>query len=217
LKLLVVEDDKDLNGTIVKYLKLKEFSVDSALDGEEALNLVYENSYDLIVLDVKLPKIDGFEVAKAIREFSDVPIIFLTSLDSQKDIQKGFLSGGDDYITKPFSLNELLLRVKAVLKRVYKNQEVIKIADNIEFFIDKELLYKDGEIIHLTPKETRLLKLFLQNPNKILSKDEITNKIYDYNEELSEGTLRVFITNLRKIIGKDKIQTVKNLGYFYVE
>ena len=217
MKLLVVEDDKDLNGTIVKYLKLKEFSVDSALDGEEALNLVYENSYDLIVLDVKLPKIDGFEVAKAIREFSDVPIIFLTSLDSQKDIQKGFLSGGDDYITKPFSLNELLLRVKAVLKRVYKNQEVIKIADNIEFFIDKELLYKDGEIIHLTPKETRLLKLFLQNPNKILSKDEITNKIYDYNEELSEGTLRVFITNLRKIIGKNKIQTVKNLGYFYVE
>jgi len=217
LKLLVVEDDKDLNGTIVKYLKLKEFSVDSALDGEEALNLVYENSYDLVILDVKLPKIDGFEVAKAIREFSDIPIIFLTSLDSQKDIQKGFLSGGDDYITKPFSLNELLLRVKAVLKRVYKNQEVIKIDENLEFFIDKELLYKDGKIIHLTPKETQLLKLFLQNPNKILSKEEITNKIYDYNEELSEGTLRVFITNLRKIIGKDKIQTVKNIGYFYVE
>ena len=109
--ILLVEDDISLNETIKEFLEFSGYEVRSVFDGEEAINEAYEKKYQIIILDVKLPKKNGFEVAKEIRSFSEVPIIFLTSLDSQKDIEKGFLSGADDYLTKPFSLKELKFRI----------------------------------------------------------------------------------------------------------
>ena len=214
--ILIVEDDRDLNSTVTKFLKIKSFQCESAYDGEVALSMVYENRYDLILLDVKLPSMDGFKVAQEVRSFSTIPIIFLTSLSSQDDIEKGFLKGGDDYLVKPFSLNELYLRINAVLKRMYKNETLITISPNIYFNSDINTLFKNAISIHLTQKEMQLLSLFLQNPNKIFKREEIFEHLYDYNDAPSTASLRVFINTLRKIIGKEKIETIKNIGYRYV-
>ena len=215
-KILIVEDDNDLNSTLYKFLSLKGFSCDSVYDGHSAVDKIYEKKYHLVLLDVKLPLANGFEVAKYIREFSDIPIIFLTSLDSQKDIQNGFLSGGDDYITKPFELSELLLRIQAILKRVYKDLEIIEISNDLYFDLNKRQLFKNKEPIHLTQKEIKLLELFLINKDKVLDREYIFSTIYDFDEEPNEASLRVFINKLRNIIGKDKIKTIKNMGYSYV-
>ncbi len=215
MKILLVEDDFDLNETIKEFLE-NFYDVEVVFDGEEALKKAYENNnFDLIILDVKLPKLNGFEVAKKIRKFTSTPIIFLTSLDSQKDIEKGFLSGGDDYIRKPFSLKELRLRIDAILKRVYGASSFVKIAD-FEFDLKNLELKKDNEIIHLKPKVTELLKIFIQNRGKVLSKKEIFNYLYDFSEEPNEASLRTFINNLRHILGKDKIKTIKGIGYKFV-
>ena len=214
MNILLVEDDFDLNETIKEFLE-NFYDVEVVFDGEEALNKAYEENFDVIILDVKLPKLNGFEVAKEIRKFKSTPIIFLTSLDSEKDIEKGFLSGGDDYIRKPFSLKELKFRIDAIIKRVYGNSQKIKI-DNFEFDLDNLELKKDNEIIHLKPKVAELLKLFIQNRNKVLSKEEIFDNLYSFDEEANEASLRTFINTLRNILGKDKIQTIKGIGYKFV-
>jgi len=214
VKILLVEDDIDLNETIKEFLEDK-YKIISVFDGEEAINKVYEEDIDLIILDVKLPNKNGFEVAKEIRKIKDTPIIFLTSLNTQKDIEKGFLSGGDDYIIKPFSLKELLLRIQAILRRVYKN-EIIKIDENISFDINNLILIKNGKKIHLKPKIAKLLKLFLKKRGQVVSKDEIINEIYSFDETPNLNSIKTFINNLRNLIGKDKIETIKNIGYRFV-
>ena len=213
MKVLLVEDDFDLNETVKEYLE-NFYEVESVFDGEEAVNRAYETHPDIIVLDVKLPKKNGFEAAEEIRKFSKAPIIFLTSLDGEKDVEKGFLSGGDDYIKKPFSLKELRLRIDAILKRVYGDSKKVKIKD-FEFDLESLELYKDGKVIHLKPKVAGLLKFFIQNKNKIVSKEEIFDYLYDF-EEPNEASLRTFVNSLRAVLGKDAIVTVKNRGYKFV-
>jgi len=211
-KILIVEDDIDLNETLYDFLS-DYFEITNLLDPEIALNKIYENSYDLMILDVKLPKMNGFELAKKIRDFSNIPIIFLTSLDSSKDIENGFLSGGDDYMTKPFSLVELKYRIEAILKRVYNNATTIKIKQ-FTFDTTSLELYKNDKKIHLKTKELRLLNLFLKQKNTILSKTQIFNEIYDFDETPNELSLRVFISTLRKL--GFQIETIKNIGYKFV-
>ena len=213
MKVLLVEDDFDLNETVKEYLE-NFYEVESVFDGEEAVNRAYETHPDIIVLDVKLPKKNGFEAAEEIRKFSKAPIIFLTSLDGEKDVEKGFLSGGDDYIKKPFSLKELRLRIDVILKRVYGDSKKVKIKD-FEFDLESLELYKDGKVIHLKPKVAGLLKFFIQNKNKIVSKEEIFDYLYDF-EEPNEASLRTFVNSLRAVLGKDAIITVKNRGYKFV-
>ncbi len=214
-KILIVEDDTILNDTLKDFLE-NFYEIVSVFDGESAINKAYENNFDLIVLDVKLPKIDGFSVAKKIREFKNVPIIFLTSLNSEKDVENGFLSGGDDYIKKPFSLKELKLRIDAILKRVYGNENIIDLGNGFEFdVINKELL-KDKKVVHLKPKVIKLLDLFIKNKNKPLSKEKILNEIYDYEEIPNESSLRTFVKTLRSILGNEKIITIKDVGYKFV-
>ncbi len=215
MNILIVEDDYDLHDTIKDFLEYQNFKCDSAFDGKNAVEKIYENDYDIVILDVKLPEMNGFEVAKRVREFSKVPIIFLTSLDGEKDVEEGFLSGGDDYIRKPFSLKELKLRIDAIIKRVYGDSERVKIRD-FEFDLKNMTLYKDGKEVHLKPKHAKLLKFFIKNKNQVVSKDEIFNAIYDYDEEVNENSLRVFIKDLRNILGKDSIETLKDRGYRFV-
>jgi len=215
-KLLLVEDDKELNETIYDFLTLSGYEVVSAFNGNEAIEKVYENSFDLILLDVKLPLQDGFSVAKEIRKNSNIPIIFITSLDSQSDIEKGFLSGGDDYIKKPFSLKELKLRIEAIIRRLYGNSSKIKLKEGFVFDVETLELFRDGEKIHLKKKVAQLLNLFLQNRGKIVSKEEIFNKLYDYSQTPNEASLRTFIANLRTIFGSDAIETIKDVGYKFV-
>ena len=214
-KILIVEDDTILNETLKDFLE-EFYEVVSVFDGESAVDKAYESNFDLIILDVKLPKVDGFSVAKKIRKFKNIPIIFLTSLNSEKDVENGFLSGGDDYIKKPFSLKELKLRIDAILKRVYGNEKIIDLGDGFEFdVINKELL-KDKKVVHLKPKVIKLLDLFIKHKNKPLSKEEILNEIYDYEEIPNESSLRTFVKTLRLIFGNEKIVTIKDVGYKFV-
>jgi len=218
-KVLIVEDDIDLNKAISKFLNLKNIETYSVYDGEEAVDKIYEKYFDLVILDIKLPKYNGFDVAKKIREFSDVPIIFLTSLDNEKDVEKGFLLGGDDYIVKPFSLNELYLRIDAIYKRLYKNKTCIKINNselvfNIKDFVLMDL--KTDKQIHLKNKEAKLLALFLQREGEVVSKQEIFDYLYDFSETPNETSLRTFIYRLRTVLPKGSIETVKDIGYRYV-
>ncbi len=216
-RILLVEDDIELNHTIAEFLNMSNFDVVSVYDGEEAINSVFETNFDVVLLDIKLPKMNGFDVARELRKNFSVPIIFITSLDGETNVVKAFLNGGDDYIRKPFSLKELKVRIDAILRRVYGNLDaLIKISDGVEFDLDKLELYKNGERVKLKTKELKLLKLFLQNKGKVLSKGIIFDNIYDYDEEPNEYSLRTFINNLRRVIGREKIETVKNTGYRYV-
>ncbi len=211
-KILLVEDDFDLNETIKEYLE-DFYEVKSVFDGEEATEEAYEKNYDVIILDVKLPKMDGFSVAREIRRFKNTPIIFLTSLDSEKDVEAGFLSGGDDYIRKPFLLKELKYRIDAIIKRIYGGK-VVKL-NGFEFDLDNLELKKNNEVVHLKPKVADLLKFFIQNKGRVVSKEEIFSYLYDL-EEPNEQSLRTFINTLRNILGKKTIETVKGIGYKFV-
>ena len=215
-KICIVEDDIELNQTLAQFLTMSGFEVVSVFDAEEAIDKIYESSFDIILLDVKLPKFNGFEVAKKVRKYTKSPIIFITSLDSEKDVEKGFLSGGDDYIRKPFSLKELDLRIKAIFKRIYGNAEELDLGDGLKFDVVSLELYKNKKKVHLKRKEAKLLKLFLENSNRVLEKREILDAIYEYEELPNENSLRTFVKTLRNIIGKEKIETIKDVGYKYV-
>lgn len=214
-KLLLLEDDLTLSETVIDYFEEQGFEVVAAYDGQEAIELVYENSFDLLLLDVNVPELNGFEVLQKLREEeNNTPAIFITSLNSMESLEEGFSSGCDDYIRKPFELKELLLRVQTIIKREYSNKtDIKKICENIEFDLISNELKKDGKTVKLNLKELKLLKLFLQHPNELLVHDRIYDNVWEYDEEYSDNSLRTYIKNLRKILGKDKIVSLKKLGY----
>jgi DNA-binding response OmpR family regulator len=214
--ILLLEDDLTLSETVVEYFQDQGFDIDFVYDGEEALSFIYEKNYDLLLLDVNVPNKNGFEVLKEIRsEGNKTPAIFITSLNSMESLEKGFQSGCDDYIRKPFELKELLLRVQTILKREFANskEEIIKLGDGLVFNLISSELKKDDIEIKLNLKELKLLKLFLQHPNELLSHDRIYDFVWNYDEEYSDNSLRTYIKNLRKIVGKEKIVSLKKLGY----
>lgn len=216
--LLLLEDDIQLNDTIKQFLELKGYEVYCAFDGFQAEDIVYEKRIDLMLLDVKVPHLNGFDFLKSLRkEGKRIPAIFITSLNSIVDVEKGFEVGCDDYIRKPFALKELLIRVESVLKRSFGTYtDKIQISEKL-FFDTKKLLLENGnERVPLKAKELKLLSLFLQNPNEIITYDTINTTLWDYDEEPSSGSLRTYIKILRSNIGKDKIETIKNVGYRFV-
>ena len=215
-KILIVEDDVSLNETVKEFLEFSGFETEGLYDGNSALNIAYEKKFDVILLDVKLPGMNGFDVAKEIRKFSDTPIIFITSLDSEKDVEKGFLSGGDDYIRKPFSLKELKLRIEAVLRRLYSNSEKIDLGDGFEFDVKNNELLKDNKPFHLKKKVAKLLNLFIRHKGEVLSKEKIFDELYGYDEIPNEASLRTFVKTLRNVLGNHKIKTIKDVGYKFV-
>ncbi len=217
--ILLLEDDLQLNDTIKQFLELKGYEVFSAYDGFQAENIYYEKHIDLMLLDVKVPKINGFEFLKNLRKSGkNTPAIFITSLNSVDDVTKGFDMGADDYIRKPFALKELLVRVESILKRAYGSRDSkIELSDGLVFDIKELRLTKDSKKIPLKTKELKLLALFLQNPNELIDYEKINSALWDYDEISSSGSLRAYIKRLREVIGKDKIETVKNIGYRFVK
>ncbi len=216
-KILLLEDDMELSDTIAKFLRSKGFEVVQSFDGEDARDKMYENRFDLWLLDVKVPFQNSIKLLSQFRKNgNDTPAIFITSLHGADDATKGFEAGADDYIRKPFALKELLARIEAVMKRRYQSgSEEIVIDKKRRFDIMNLTLTVDGEIIYLKPKEARLLALFLQNPNRVLRKEEIFDALWDFGETPNEGSLRTFVKVLRKHIGKERIETVKEVGYRY--
>ncbi|RXJ89128.1 two-component system response regulator [Arcobacter sp. CECT 8983] len=215
IKLLLLEDDLTLSETVVDYFEEQGFDVVAAYDGDEANELIYEQKFDLFLLDVNVPTMNGFELLKQLRkEGNKTPAIFITSLNSMDSLEEGFESGCDDYIRKPFELKELLLRVQTIIKREYsQKQELLDITDNVKFNTKTNELIKDEKIVPLNLKELKLLKFFLQNSDELLVHERIFENVWDYDEEPSDNSLRTYIKNLRKILGKDKIVSLKKLGY----
>ncbi|QDF29196.1 response regulator transcription factor [Halarcobacter anaerophilus] len=215
-KLLLLEDDLTLSETIVDYFDEQGFEVTPVYDGEEALEAIYEKKFDTFLFDVNVPLINGFDLLKNLRkEGNNTPAIFITSLNSMSSLEEGFDSGCDDYIRKPFELKELLLRVKRIIKREFSKSKdtIVTIDDNITFDTSSNELLKEGEVVQLNFKEQKLLKFFLQNRDEVLVHDRIYDYLWDYGEQYSDNSLRTYIKNLRKILGKDRIVSLKKLGY----
>jgi len=217
--LFLLEDDANLNETITDYLQEHGYTVDAAYDGHEAQDLLYEKRYDLLLLDVNVPGINGFELLKKAREEGVVaPAIYITSLNSVEDLEEGFASGGDDYIRKPFALKELLIRVETLIKRSFYHEakEEILIDETLRYDIRNGALLEGDTVVQLGVKEGKLLKLLLKHPDEVIAHERIFKMLWDYEEEPSDTSLRTYIKNLRKLIGKDRIVSIKKQGYKYV-
>ncbi len=210
-KILLLEDDEVLSESLIELLEYENFTIVHAKDGQEAIDKTYEQKFDMFLLDVNVPNIDGFELLQSLRESGDkTPAIFLTALDDIASLSLGFKSGADDYIKKPFDFDELLVRIRAILQRQYNTYEnKIKI-NNFYFNIDKNELYHSDKFISLPPYELKLTLLFFKNLDKTISKEYIFDELY-YDKDMSEGALRVHINKLRKI--GLPIVTVKGTGY----
>jgi DNA-binding response OmpR family regulator len=216
-RILLLEDDITLNETVSEYLEELGYRVDVVEDGEDALALMYENSYDIFLLDVKVPSMNGFDLLKEARSRKiQTPAIFITSLNTVDDLSEGYESGCDDYIRKPFALKELEVRVESILKRDFfhkEKSERVEIGKDMYYNINKNILYIDDKEQILNKKESKLLKLFLQNKTEVLSHEKIYDTLWDYDETYSEASLRTYIKNLRKLLGKEKIVSIKKQGY----
>lgn len=218
-KILLLEDDANLNATVTEYLEDLGHEIISVYDGYEAQEKLYESKYDLLLLDVNTPGMSGFEVlAEARDEGVTAPAIYITSLNSVNDLEKGFDSGCDDYIRKPFVLKELKIRVDTLLKRGFYHQDktLITIAEHIMYDSENNELVIDDKVVSLGKKEAMLLKLFVKNENQVLIHEMIYENLWTYEEEPSDTALRTYIKNLRKIIGKEKIVSIKKQGYKFI-
>ena len=216
MKILLLEDDIALADIISEYLEDNSFGVDLVYDGEDALSNAYETRYDLYIFDVNVPAIKGFDLLKILRDNGDsTPAIFVTSLNDIEDVSKGFESGADDYLKKPFELAELLLRVKNIQKRSFTQQRssLVQIDKNITFDLDTELLNTGNGSISLPQKELKLLKHFLQHPNEVVTLENLYKVMWDYDENISSESLRAHIKNLRKHFAQDMIQNLRGVGY----
>ncbi|AXH12234.1 response regulator transcription factor [Halarcobacter bivalviorum] len=214
LKILILEDDELFLETLEDFLSDEGFEVKCAIDGEEVLDYCFEEKYDLYLLDINVPKISGIELLKRLREANDTtPTIYLTSHKDKDMLTKGFLSGCDDYLKKPVDLDELLLRINSLLKRSGKFKEEIFLKDELVFDVKNRRLLKAKEDLNLTSKVIDLLELFLEKKDCIVTKEMIISRLWNYNEDYSEGSIRVYINNLKKIFGKDTIKNLKGIGY----
>lgn len=216
MKVLVLEDNELLLETLEDFLENEGFEIDLAKDGEEALRLSYKNSYNLYLLDIKVPLVDGIELLKELREYGDeTPAIFITSSIDKESITKGYEAGCDEYIKKPFDLDELLMRIKAVLKRI-EPEESIQIDENYSYNIKRKRLLKNNQEVKINLKDLQLLELLLKNRGKVVTKEMIKDELWQNEELVSGGSLRVYINNLKKIFGKESIENIRGLGYRFV-
>lgn len=217
--IFLLEDDLPLAETVAEFLEDNGFEVTSETHGDKALDTTYEKHFDLLLLDVNVPGLSGFELLQEIREREiTTPAIFLTSLSGINDVETGYEAGCDDYLRKPFELRELLIRIKTLLKRGYfhHSSEAMAIAPGVTFDLQSQTVrLESGQESTLSSKESRLLTLFLQHPNELLSHEMIATHLWEFDEEASDSALRTYIKNLRKLIGKEKIVSYKRLGYRY--
>lgn len=219
-RILLCEDDENLGMLLREYLEQKDYHVDLCIDGEEGLNAFNENQYDLGIFDVMMPKMDGFTLATKIRESeSDIPIIFLTAKTLKEDVKHGFEIGADDYITKPFSMEELVFRIEAILRRVRGKKNQVTSTYNIGRFVFdvmKQTLTIDGHQKRLTTKETDLLRLLASKEGDVLERDYALRAIWIDDNFFNARSMDVYITKLRKLLKDDpevEIINVHGKGY----
>ncbi|SFK01378.1 MULTISPECIES: response regulator transcription factor [unclassified Bacillus (in: firmicutes)] len=228
VRILIADDEKEIRDLLKKYLEREFYTVDIAIDGEEALHLFRQNKYNLVILDLMMPKIDGIEVCKRLREQTNIPILMLTAKDHEVDKILGLSIGADDYITKPFSIHEVVARVKALMRRFLvlgsdanSHEQALLQFKGLTIDFKKYTVTVGAEEISLTAKELELLKFFASSPEQVFTKTQLFRNVWDSNYIEDDNTVMVHIRKLRKKIETDPsnpkfIQTVWGIGYKFV-
>lgn len=212
IKVLIVEDEKPISNLIRVSLTNAGYTCDMAYDGNEAIDKIDSNVYDIILLDIMLPKADGFELMEYIRPLS-IPVIFLTAMNALENRVKGLRMGAEDYIVKPFEVAELIARVEVVLRRYNKTEDHFDL-NGLSVDVSSNTVSRDGKEIELTPKEFDLLLLFLRTPNTALYRDAIYEKVWGGEMEFGSKTVDLHVQRLRKKTGLEKeLRTVSKVGY----
>lgn len=218
MRILVAEDERDMNLLIVKILKKAGYSVDGCYDGEEALEYLAGAEYDAILLDVMMPKLNGYEVLKRLRsEGVDTPVMFLTAMDAVADRVKGLDLGADDYLVKPFDFEELLARIRTMTrKRAGSRSNQFTIAD-LTVDTERRTVSRNGEEISLLPKEFTILEYMIRNQGIVLSREQLENQIWNYEYSGNSNNIDVYISHLRKKIdggySKKLLHTIRGVGW----
>jgi DNA-binding response OmpR family regulator len=221
MKILIAEDDRDFGNILSQYITISGFEVTLGRDGKEAWELFNKDKFDICVLDVMMPEMDGFTLAEKIKEsHPEVPVIFLTAKNLKEDIVRGLKIGADDYITKPFDPEVLILRINNILKRAYSSSnDEFKIADTVLKYNSLELI-SGGVKEKLTLKEAQLMKYFIVNKNKVLAREDILTEIWGEDDYFLGRSMDVFISRLRKYVSEDTnidIRTVRGTGFILEE
>lgn len=214
-RVLLAEDDENLGNLLKEYLKARNFEAELCTDGEKAMKNLQRNKYDICILDVMMPNMDGFTVAKEIRRLNnDIPIIFLTAKSMKDDVLEGFASGADDYLTKPFSMEELIFRIEAILRRTQnkniQEQKIFQLADYI-FDSEKQTLTYNDRVQKLTTKESDLLKLLCLHKNSILERNYALKAIWSDDNYYNARSMDVYITKLRKYLKEEPAIQILNI------
>lgn len=214
MKILIVDDEPLIREVIKEYCALENYEVIEAENGVEALEKIKTNDIDIIVLDIMMPKLDGFSTLKEIKQIKNIPVILLSARKEEFDKLMGFDLGSDDYMTKPFSPKELIARIKAILKRTNKETDEY-IYDTLKIDFKGHTVYIDNEEIKLTPKEFELLSYFVKNENIALSREQLLSKIWGYDFYGDDRTIDTHIKMLRNNLKqyRDLIKTVRSMGY----
>lgn len=221
MKILVVEDDKYLNKAICEMLK-NIATTKSIYDGDEAMYAVEQNIYDLIILDIMLPNVDGFTILKKIREVGTTPVIMLTAKDGVSDKVKGLKLGADDYMTKPFYRDELIARVNALLRRYNNSFDGFQICfKDLKFDISQKKVSIKDEVLELTGKSYDILEYLVRNKDIIITKEQLFNRVWGFESETIWSVVEVYVSNIRKILKKYDyhiyLKTLRNVGYMWSE
>lgn len=217
MRILLLEDDTILSNIIIEHLS-KHHNVTHFEDGEESLHAIENDKFDLLILDIQVPSLSGIEVVKNLRFFKNTtPTILITAYQDTSFLKEGFESGCDDYIKKPFALEELDVRIKNLSKRFSIEEEIALPLDNgVTFFPAKNQIEVDDKVYTIANKECEVLKYLCTHPKRVIPSDELIQNIWGYESMPSDATIRVYIKNLRQILGKDKIQTIRGSGYCFV-
>ena len=215
MHLLIVEDDLSINNLLKKSLTKQGYTVASAFDGEEAANLIETSKIEFAIVDIMLPKINGWELIEYLKEY-DIPTIFLTARDQQKDKIKGLSIGAEDYMTKPFDILELIARIEVIRRRVYGVNETSKMIylNDIEINVEKKQVKKEEEIVSLTPKEFDLLVMLAVNKNIIMTREALYSNVWEKEFTDESRTLDLHIQRIRnKLFKENELKTVYGTGY----
>lgn len=216
-KILMVEDEENISDFVKMELEYEGYEVTVESDGREGLNKALENDYDLVILDIMLPNMNGFEICRRLKREKDTPIIMLSAKDSVMDKVNGLQIGAEDYLAKPFAIEELLARIEVIFRREKRKESMIVSFKDLVINKESRTVTKEGEDILLTNKEYELLMLLISNKDKVVSRDEILNEIWGYDYEPETNVTDVYIRYLRtKLDPKDKekyIKTVRSVGY----
>lgn len=212
-RILVVEDDPDIAGFVRRGLIYQEYEVDVASDGEEGLAVARDRPPDLVLLDLMIPKIDGAEVCRRLRKESNVPIIILTARDSVTDKISGLDAGADDYVLKPYDLNEVLARIRALARRASGRAEPVYEHKGVTVNPASREVTVEGVSVLLSAREWAVLEPLLARPGRVLSRTQLEEKLYSWKDEISSNAVEVYIHGLRKKLGADVIRNVRGVGY----